>query len=521
METYKQPIKELSRKLIWQHAVSSLTQNRINIRVLKPNYMDNLWEYCNDILSTYCPEIKLDGNHYEDWKKYSNIVYRNKKAEQLKVAFFCGPEPDNDVTNLLRLGVRLENIYAFENNKICFSSAVKSLHDNYPQMKIFNGKIEDFASLNSVMFDIIYLDFTGSLFTEFRTIFAILDSNVLSEQCIFAVNTSYPDITPENVDNLASYVLRQSMPEYKSLFGDDGDGYGYQGYAGIYTESYEYYGFQDSNEFKEIIKKNFNNVYSSFQTHSILDYAVRIKPAFALVNCELLKKRLFCSDIENVLSKGENYNNMFVSHIIANKPLLSYRLEAIASNKWIDFFTKTATGGKCNRINSVKLMEFFRNAPYEEFKDVFSDVLAENLEKINANTIDNKYGGRFFCDVPMIHLWLEMLFYQQGYPYHHNSENHRRYSYTAKKHRMCLDIFTFDRCRAFYDWLPILEYYAEGMNVVERQIISRMCMDAINKHSIYVMNDLYSGTALVGINEYPWSRNKTIALREDLNKNLS
>ena len=46
---------------------------------------------------------------------------------------------------------------------------------------------------------------------------------------------------------------------------------------------------------------------------------------------------------------------------------------------------------------------------------------------------------------------------------------------------MCLDIFTLDKSRTLYDWIPMLEYFIYDMQDNNRQMITRMCIDAIGK----------------------------------------
>ena len=86
----------------------------------------------------------------------------------------------------------------------------------------------------------------------------------------------------------------------------------------------------------------------------------------------------------------------------------------------------------------------------------------------------------------MEHLWLELILNQFGHPYHTNVGNHRRYSYKAKTRRMCIDVVTLDKCRALYDWIPMLEYFIHDMQNVNRQMITRMCMDAIDKQLLHI-----------------------------------
>ncbi len=46
-----------------------------------------------------------------------------------------------------------------------------------------------------------------------------------------------------------------------------------------------------------------------------------------------------------------------------------------------------------------------------------------------------------------------------------------------------------------------------------RQMIERMAMDAIDKHSLRLIDELYFGSALIGIGDAPWSDYKVIPKR--------
>ena len=116
----------------------------------------------------------------------------------------------------------------------------------------------------------------------------------------------------------------------------------------------------------------------------------------------------------------------------------------------------------------------------------------------------------------MEHLWLELILNQFGHPYHTNVGNHRRYSYKAKTRRMCIDVVTLDKCRALYDWIPMLEYFIHDMQDVNRQMITRMCIDAIDKQLLHIVDEIYYGAALVGINEFDWSKNFVLPKRIEL-----
>ncbi|MNW62171.1 hypothetical protein D3C74_402870 [compost metagenome] len=65
---------------------------------------------------------------------------------------------------LLRLGVRIENIWAIEADKGHFHTAIENIRNEYPTLKVFHGSIEAFFKIYRMSFDIIYLDFTAPLF---------------------------------------------------------------------------------------------------------------------------------------------------------------------------------------------------------------------------------------------------------------------------------------------------------------------------------------------------------------------
>ena len=478
--------------------------------------MRNLWSYCFDENLIKYGYANTGNRHVlTDWQGYSDSIYNKKNAGDLSVAFFCGPEPENDVNHLLSLGVRIENIYAFEYDKNTFCNAVQSLRGTYPNLKIFNGKIDTFAELRSVTFDIIYLDFTKSLISEFKTVCYLIDNNALTEQSVLVVNTTYPDMTDENIDFLADYFIFQSCFEYKVLFGDtEGEDIEEDDAVGRFVESCFAYGYYSADDIKPLIKRNFEEAYSAFQTHFIITYGSLIKPIYSVMNNSILRKRVFVSDDNDLKNNAETYSNEEDIVLDPDNHSLLFMVEFMTNQPWKDFFNKKDSGGLYSRLDSVRLLDMYKSSTYSKYFNLLSKPILNEISTINENLIGAKDG--LFCDIPMIHLWLELIVNQLGYPYHSNIQNHKRYCYTAKTRKMCLDIYTFDRCRSLYDWLPMIEYYGNDLSIVERQMITRMCIDAIGKHVIWILPELYFGSALVGVNERDWSDNHDIPNRKKI-----
>lgn len=507
IRTYKQEIKERSRKNIWEHSIFSLTYNRSLNRILNPNYIYKLWDYAfEENIFKYKYAHSCDNSVLSDWLSFSDITYRNKNANELKVAFFCGAEPENDIMHLLNLGIRIENIYAFEYEKKIFKSAVESLKNTYPNLKIYNGNIEHFIESNSAIFDIIYLDFTKSIINEFKTICKILDSNILSELSVLIVNTTLPEETEENIDFLTNYFLYQSCFEYVVINGDEQK----EGNQGRFVESCSSHGI-DYESLKKSIKSNFEEAYSAFQTNFIINYSNIIKPIYSVLNNSILKNRLFINDdsqIKNIIKPYYESEDIFYD---PEEVSLHFFLNSIRNDKWLSFFNNKE---RYTRHNALKLFYMYLNSTYDNNLSILNQSLKDEINKIQNNLIGAKEG--LFCDIPMIHLWLELAVNQLGLPYHHNSENHKRFSYRAKERKMFIDIFTFDKCRSLYDWLPMVEYYGKDLMNMERQILSRICIDAIGKHSIYILEKQYFGSAIIGWNEKEWSKNHSIEDRIEI-----
>ena len=529
MTTYKQPEKDKSRILLWNHAVESLTSLRDSNRILNTTYMEHLWLYCQQQLNE-----KLDIEAFIQWKQYADICYQTKKPEELKIAFFCGNEPENDVKHLLGLGVRIENIYAFECDSNLFNQAVKSLHNTYPLLKIYKGKIEVFAELQNTKFDIVYLDFTGSLFKEYKVVLKMLDLNALNDMSILAVNTTYPDKTEENIDILTNFFYNDTFFESSVLTSNDTEE---ENSKVQRVEGCDAMGI-DIENLRSIIDMNFENAYSAFQTALIIDYANRHKPAYEVFKQDMLSKRLINS---KVIAKKEELFRKFHDVLIQEAFMDAQRFP---SSQYLEdeFIEKLSNGTKRSRLECMKIAEVFLQSPYshsspdwnkikehikhgsssdndidDEYIDVdFKQVVTPEVNQVISEINNWFYGQCRFCDVPMAHLWLELLLFHYGHPYHTNIGNHKRYSYTAKKRKMCLDIFTLDKCRALYDWIPMLEYFIYDMQDNNRQMITRMCIDAIGKQLLHIVDEIFEGSALVGINDFEWSINNELPNREEI-----
>jgi len=585
--TYKQEVKDKSRREIWSHAVSSLTSKRNESRILNRAYLTKLEGFVEHTLGR-----ELDKEKTSAFYDYVDRTYGSKSPDDLKVAFFCGPEPENDVEVLLSLGVKSENMHAFECANVDFKQAVHALHGKYPQVKIYNGTIESYSRLHATTFDIVYLDFTKSMLSVIKTICTIIDNNMLNPLSVLAVNTTFPDrieheknaetldqiktdkeicdekiteiirqieedsssldvsqlydteevelsmVEDPNLAFLCEYFFYDTMFEWGVIKGDDDYDERTPGFGRV--ESPGAYGYNKPIDMLPSIDEHFEEAYSAFQSDFINCYANITKPIYAIMSQQILYSRLFKkSRINDLLANQKAIDQLDFDSFCDGMTDFSMKYRMSSNTKFFSFFNTKEDGRLYSRNESLLLWDLLVNSRYLHQYDLsedgfgtdedggikcetinIADYLAEPLENSLSDVEDeikpHNVQGRF-CDVPMIHLWYEMIVNTLGYPYHVNIKNHIRHSYTAKTRKMCVDVFTFDQCRGFYDWLPMIEYQADYVKDKDYQMIIRMCIDAIAKNSLGVINQQYYGSALIGEGTEPWAHFGDFPKRNTLN----
>src|SRR4051794_6620770 len=104
--SYQQPIKDESRKLIWEGAIEHLTRGRGESRIISESYVRSLWEYSlKEVLRPYTSVKDLDSAVLEEWSTFARSEYGTRTPADLRIAYLSGPEPENDLSILLSLGV--------------------------------------------------------------------------------------------------------------------------------------------------------------------------------------------------------------------------------------------------------------------------------------------------------------------------------------------------------------------------------------------------------------------------------
>lgn len=552
--TYKQEVKEKSRVEIWSNAVKKLTIDREYQRILNPNYIRRLWDYAFDEILSGNLNYDPDEKFIEAWTDFSNNSYETKRPQQLKVAYFCGPEPENDLAIMVELGIQVENVWAIESDKENYQFALKQAKKTYPTLKVFNGSISDLLKITSFKFDIIYLDFTAPLFSKqskpLLTINSVFENDSLSDLGILVINSCLPDVTDENVEFLASYFRSQPFLESEVILGPEKAGFFAEGvdtYGFIDQKGYDYAvaeGYleevKDDPLYENAIRSNFEAAYSAFSSHYPAMIAGYMQPMWRVANNPALKRMLLKIDDQKIKSciekmttlqdyESEEHTNydeledkfqlsggeVFDSH--QEFPIWNFMLrlkesKSVVCKYWYEQFTKK--NRSASLLESVQLYDLLRNAKYS-YKEILSEMLSDSIDQV-ISALPDPHGG-IFCDVPMAHLWIELAVNHMGNSHHANTDQHWRAKYQAKNREMYLDMFVFDNCRSLYNWLPMINLYGQDMVSLERQIIVRSCMDAITKQNHYSAFFSYYGANLIGVGSKRWSDFGELNVRKDLN----
>lgn len=120
-----------------------------------------------------------------------------------------------------------------------------------------------------------------------------------------------------------------------------------------------------------------------------------------------------------------------------------------------------------------------------------------------------------FLDKPQSNLFFDLVINQIAYPMHYNTEAIRRYSYTAKRNEMYLDITVLDECRYIYDWLPAVHQVQSAFSNFSWQYVFRFALDGLVKNRLNYNNEFFFQGSVIS-NDIEGFSNKVIKPREKL-----
>jgi hypothetical protein len=509
--------KIIVRHSVLSRAVELLTHRREESTIANADYVKNVRDFMkhqkeNNYDKSYA--ALLSDSYINRWTNCYNSIVQMRKPSELKVAYLAGPNPENDLEELVKLGILPENVWAFEADKESYKSAVNSaLSSKFPYIKIHKGNIANFAEFSPLKFDIIYLDFCGPLPNRnnkqknLSTLVSLINSHTLNSPGVIITNFALPtqEQDPKGRELLSKLV---ALYLYPKEFLENND-------LCHMTEGPICNGISIDDWFLEV-DSNLECYYSQFITRLVIDLCTVIVPFSSLAGNTQYMSRFFTKLESKKLDVLLHYFYHFSRNggggdVITESgdfPIL-WSIANLKQNR------------NCKDINYSDLI--YCDEDFKKFSDLFLNQLSGNTETEtfikNLETMHFLVTGRStyfysqtlkqlatkrwwesvyqFCDLFDFDSIVNLLIGQLSIPYHINISETKRWSYVAKKTPMFVDMFVLDECRYIYDWMPTLDMLENGIGDIERQLCYRFALDALAKHRRWYNAETFFGTAVI------------------------
>lgn len=513
---YNQEQKITVREETLEAAIKALTDKEKPATLIDKGYVRKVRDFLLEKGSAKDKELasKLSDDALHNWENYFDLNNRTKAVGELKIAYFSGPNPENDIRVLNKHGILPENVWAFESENRTYNNAVvAALESEFPYIKIYKGKIQSFLEYSLIKFDIIYLDFCGRI-TSSATLPVVTDlfrKQALNSPGAIITNFAYPnpELNPEQWLNTIKLGVNYLYPKHFTE--------SFEGLGGGWSETPSVFGYFPE-DLLEIGKENPFNIYSQFITRVVMDLGSYIVPAQRFAK-SLAWNFFFNKPVADIELPNDYYESLMEfpeNHSLPSglSCLLPFKdgfsgedltddpeqdVEAMMDADFPGFqqgFAKLLSGNS----NPEILIDILRKMDF--LMDENDDT--EKFYKDTLKTIAGNWSWEtqhIFCDVFLFHQLKDLLVRQLSMPYHYNIEASRRWVYTARQTPMFQDLFVFDECRYLYDWMPTIDMFENSVTVTERQLILRFVLDGLSKHRFYYNQEFLSGTAVVSNSE--------------------
>jgi hypothetical protein len=568
--SYGQPTKQLARELALTHAVELVTSRRDDAAIVPANHPERIREALSksDVPGDAEAAEWCDEHDLASWRSFRESSIGTRSATEITVAYLSGPEPENDLNVLLALGVRPENIWAFEVEKPAAKQGLAALRALQKRgVKFIPASIEDYFISTPRRFDIIYLDACGPLPSSnsgtARLLMTMFRHNALAPLGVLVSNFARPDVSAE--EDLDRYAFLVGAYLYPKSFLEAPDGGSVDGpiansfWFNTNPEALiDPAGDDDpittaSPDFWDEVKSNFDFYYGLFITRALMDMATIVAPTSRLVGGDLYKVA-FASDLKAAAARGARFVK-FNSLAFVEPDSDAHGQTASAADVGggsafevdhdgdaivdPDHFSLLWTLAACGAFETdenfgptpekvAKFLNRWRSdmagkpaqTPFADLVAIYyawrhdSSLWSEAMRRI----ADFPYRERmpFLCDVPTEEIGFYPAFAQLGYPAHPNVRETRRFRYVAEGRMtpMFMDVIAFDECRYVHDWLSALHLTPEDWSDPSTQLTFRFALDGIAKDKRWYGEDFLYGCHVVGESSaFPTS---DLAPREDL-----
>lgn len=314
--SYDQPTKNDARRLALSNAVELITSRRENAAVVAADHPERIRDHLlqDKFYGDRAVALACKPEDLESWRRFRLQTVGTRTSSEITVAYLAGPEPSNDLSVLLELGVRPENIWAFEIDEKTADAGLKDLRELHARgIKFIPVGIEDFFIGTPRRFDIIYFDACGAFPSKesntLRALATMFRHSALAPLGVLVSNFACPDTShPAVLDRysflIAAYLYPKSFMESKnggSIEGPPVHGYifNYSPRAGDEIDDED-----PPEDFIDEVKANFEHYYGQFITRSLMDLATIVAPMSRLMAGDLWKVA-FDADLKRSVRRGK------------------------------------------------------------------------------------------------------------------------------------------------------------------------------------------------------------------------
>ena len=316
--SYDQPTKNDARRLALSHAVELITSRRENAAIVPADHTKRIRDHLlqDKFYGDRAVALACKPKDLESWRSFRLQTVGTRTSSEITVAYLAGPEPSNDMSVLLDLGVRPENIWAFEIDPETADTSLKELRELRARgIKFIPVGIEDFFIGTPRRFDIIYFDACGAFPSKesntLRALATMFRHSALAPLGVLVSNFACPDTSQPGVLDrygflIGAYLYPKSFLESKnggSIEGPRADGYLFN-----YSPSAEDVIDDDDppKDFIDEVKANFEHYYGQFITRSLMDMATIVAPMSRLMSGDLWKVA-FDADLKGSIRRGKRF----------------------------------------------------------------------------------------------------------------------------------------------------------------------------------------------------------------------
>lgn len=314
--SYDQPTKNDARRLALSHAVELITSRRENAAIVPADHTKRIRDHLlqDKFYGDRAVALACKPKDLESWRSFRLQTVGTRTSSEITVAYLAGPEPSNDMSVLLDLGVRPENIWAFEIDPETADTSLKELRELRARgIKFIPVGIEDFFIGTPRRFDIIYFDACGAFPSKesntLRALATMFRHSALAPLGVLVSNFASPDTSKPGVLDrysflIGAYLYPKSFMESKK--GGSIEGPPTHGYIFNYSPSAEDEIDDDDppKDFIDEVKANFEHYYGQFITRSLMDLATIIAPMSRLMSGDLWRVA-FDADLKSSISRGK------------------------------------------------------------------------------------------------------------------------------------------------------------------------------------------------------------------------